>query len=169
MAKRTVEVEGLISFYPIDMLKYAEKKISLVGWGDQQVMLHTVNGHAGLSVVSENRIIKFGLTPWLQGLVAVIPAPSRYCHGTLGEHADLVLEMRQNAFEDAMVAIETEDVLLLAEAVTTTYLAQQYMGAELLPNKGEIAKRFSGRFGVYVFNQPHAIDSDIKSKSVIAA
>jgi hypothetical protein len=159
------------SFYPIDMLKYAEKKISLVGWGEWQVMLHTLNGHTGLTVVEDNRITKFGLTPWLKGLIAVVPTKARYCHGhaPLGECADIVMEMRRNAFEDAMTAIDNQDVLLLAEAVITTYLAQQQMGAELLPNCGEIAKRFSGRYGVYVFSQPIAITDDIKSNAVMAA
>lgn len=153
------------------MLKYGEKKISLVGWGELQVMLHMVNGRAGISVVSDNRITKFGMTPWLQGLIAVIPTTARYCHGKepLGDCAGLVLSMRRNAFDDAMQAIDNQDVLLLAEAVTATYMAQQYMGAELLPNRGEIAKRFSGRYGVYVFKQPHAIAADIKSNSVLAA
>jgi hypothetical protein len=167
-----VEVKGLrVSFYPIDMLKYAEKKISLVGWGEWQVMLHTVNNHTGLSVVENNRITKFGFAPWLKGLIAVVPTKARYCHGhePLGEHAGMVLEMRRNAFEDAMTAIESQDVLLLAEAVIITYMAQQQMGAELLPNRGEIAKRFSGRFGLYLFGQPLADADDIKSNSVMAA
>lgn len=151
-------------------MKYAEKKISLVGWGEIQVMLHTINGLSGLTVVSDNRIIKFGMTPWLNGLIAVIPTTARYRHGAepIREHADFILQMRESAFLDAMTAIDNQDVYLLAEAVTTTYMAQQFMGAELLPNKGEIGKRFSGRYGVYVFPEPHAITSDVKSNSVLA-
>jgi hypothetical protein len=153
------------------MMKYAEKKVSLVGWGDYQVMLHTVNGHAGVSVVQANRIVQFGLTPWLQGLVAVVPTTARYFHGKepLGDCAELVMQMRENAFVDAVNAINEQNLSLLAEAVITTYMAQQSMGADLLPNRGEIAKRFSGRFAVYIFNQPHAITADIKSNSVMAA
>lgn len=153
------------------MLKYAEKKISLVGWGEWQVMLHTFNGHTGLTVVENNRLTKFGLTPWLKGLIAVVPVKARYCHGQvpLGECAEMVLQMRQSAFEDAIAAIDNQDVMLLAEAVVTTYLAQQQMGAEVLPNCGEIAKRFSGRFGLYFFGQPFAITDDIKSNAVMAA
>jgi hypothetical protein len=151
-------------------MKYAEKKISLVGWGEQQVMLHSMNGHSGLSVVSDNRITAFGLAPWLKGLVAVVPTTARYCHGAepLGDCAGLVMSMRQEAFADALQAILTQDVLLLAEAVVTTYLAQRHMGAELLPNRGEIAKRFSGRFGVYIFGQDHAISAAMKSAAVMA-
>jgi hypothetical protein len=151
-------------------MKYAEKKISLVGWGEWQVMLHTINCHTGITVVENNRITKFGLTPWLKGLIAVVPTTARYCHGQqpLGECAEIVLEMRRNAMQDALVAIEHQDVALLAEAVVTTYLAQQQMGAELLPNRGEIAKRFSGRLGLYVFGTP-ICDGDLKSKAVMAA
>jgi hypothetical protein len=158
-------------FYLIDMLKYTEKKISLVGWGDYQVMLHTVNGHTGLSVVENNRLVKFGLTPWLQGLIAVVPTTALYCHGRepLGDCADLIMQMRSNAFQDALQAINEQNIPLLAEAVMTTYMAQQHMGAELLPNRGEIAKRFSGKFGVYVFREPHAVGANLKSKSVMFA
>lgn len=153
------------------MLKYAEKKISLVGWGEWQIMLHTVNNRTGISVVENNRITKFGLAPWLKGLIAVVPTTARYHHGhePLGECASMVLQMRENAFQDGITAIETQDVLLLAEAVITTYVAQQQMGAELLPNRGEIAKRFTGRFGLYLFGQPIAATDDIKSKAVMAA
>lgn len=152
-------------------MKYAEKRISLVGWGETQVMLHTVNGRTGLSVFSESRLLKFGLTPWLHGHIAVLPVTERYRHGQepLGENAEFIMSLRQSAFNDALLAIENQDVLLLAETVTTTYMAQQYMGAELLPHKGEIAKRFSGCYGVYVFPQPHAITAELKSNSVMAA
>jgi hypothetical protein len=158
------------SFYQIEM-KLAEKKISLVGWGEKQVMFHTVNGHPGVSVVDNNRITLFGLTPWLRGLVAAVPAEARYCHGTLPdpENAELVSNMRDSAFIDAITALETQDICLLAEAITTTYMAQQYMGAELLPNRGEIAKRFSGRFGLYLFQQPHAVTAELKSNAVMAS
>jgi hypothetical protein len=64
------------------MLKYAEKKISLVGWGEWQIMLHTVNNHTGISVVENNRITKFGLAPWLKGLIAVVPPRPATATGT---------------------------------------------------------------------------------------
>jgi hypothetical protein len=153
------------------MLKYAEKKMSLVGWGEWQIMLHTINDRPGISVVENNRITKFGFTPWLKGLIAVVRTTAHYCHGQqpLGECASMVLQMRESAFQDGVTAIETQDVMLLAEAIITTYVAQQQMGAEILPNRGEIAKRFTGRFGLYLFGQPLAATDDIKSKSVMAA
>lgn len=152
-------------------MNYSEKKISLVGWGDQQVMLHVLNGHVGVSVVNDGKISLFGVTPWLKGLVAVVPSLARYVHGTLPkpEHAEMILQMRQSALDDAISALKQKDIGLLAEAVTTTYLAQQFMGAELLPNKGEIAKRFSGRFSLYVFRQKQIIAPDIQLNSVLAA
>lgn len=151
-------------------MKYAEKKVSLVGWGEWQVMLHTINCHVGLTVVENNRVTRFGLTPWLKGLIAVVPTTARYCHGEhpLGECAELILRMRYDAVQDAIVAIERQDVNLLAESVIATYMAQQQMGAEILPHRGEIAKRFSGRCGLYVFSAP-ICDGDLKSKAVMAA
>lgn len=165
-----MEVQGLTSFYQSNM-KYAEKKISLVGWGELQVMLHVINGTYGVSVVEDNRITRFGLTPWLKGRVAVVPTTAHYAHASrsITEHADLILNMRGSAFIDAISAIEHKDIYLMAEAITTTYMAQHYMGAEHLPNRGELAKRFSGRFGVYLFDGPHAMTKDIKSNSVVAA
>jgi hypothetical protein len=152
-------------------MKYAEKKISLVGWGTEQVLLHTINGHPGISVVQQNRLKLFGLTPWLKGLIAAMPTKARYCHGTppAPEHVDMVLQMRRNAVDDAVEAIYTQNIYLLAEAVVTTYMAQQYMGAELLPNKGEIGKRFSGSWGVYVFPEPISNYKDLKTNTVLVA
>jgi hypothetical protein len=151
-------------------MKYAEKKISLVGWGEWQVMLHTVNCHTGISVVENNRITLFGLTPWLKGLITVVPTTARYCHAAqpLGACAELILQMRRDAMEAAVQAIKDQNVLLLAEAVVTTYMAQQQMGAEVLPHRGEIAKRFSGKHGLYVFGQPIS-DAAMKSLAVMAA
>lgn len=153
-------------------MKYAEKRISLVGWGELQIMLHVINGHHGISVVEDNRVTKFGLTPWLNGRIAVVRTLARYCHGREPLNEDtgpLILNMRGSAFEAGITALEHQDVYLLAEAVTTTYMAQQYMGAELLENRGEIAKRFSGRYGVYLFPEPHAMTAECKSQSVVAA
>lgn len=155
-------------------MKYAEKKISLVGWGEWQVMLHTIKSDnaclTGLTVVENNRITRFGLTPWLKGLITVVPTTARYCHAAqpLGECAELILQMRRDAMEAAIQAIMDQNVLLLAEAVVTTYMAQQQMGAEVLPHRGEIAKRFSGRHGLYVFGQPIS-DAGMKSIAVMAA
>jgi hypothetical protein len=152
------------------MQKYTEKKVSLVGWGEWQVMLHVINGNPGVSVVKNNRITMFGVTPWLKGLIGVVRTTARYCHGQVaqGDCADLVLQMRQSAFEDAVQAVLNQDVPLLAEAVMTTYMAQQQMGAELLPHKGEIAKRFSGHFGVYLFSKPSNVSAEIKLNAVMA-
>lgn len=153
------------------MSKLVEKKVSLVGWGGKQVLLHTVNGHPGVSVFERNRVTAFGLAPWLKGLIAVIPPNARYRHGTppAPEHVELVLAMRNSAFNDAIEALYTQDIYLLAEAVSTTYMAQQYMGGELLPNLGEIGKRFSGNWGVYVFQTPTAINKKLKTHSVLVA
>jgi hypothetical protein len=82
-------------------MKYSEKKISLVGWGEWQVMLHTIKSDnaclTGLTVVENNRITRFGLTPWLKGLITVVPTTARYCHAAqpLGACAELILQMRR--------------------------------------------------------------------------
>jgi hypothetical protein len=152
-------------------MKSTEQKISLVGWGEEQVMLHTLNGHPGVSVVENGSVRCFGMVPWLKGLIAVLPPKARYVHGTqpAPEHVEMVLGMRQSAVEDAIQALYTKNIFLLGEAVATTYVAQQYMGGGLMPNLGEIGKRFSGNWGVYIFSTPHHITQKVRKASILVA
>lgn len=150
-------------------MKRTEHKVSLVGWGEEQVVLHMINGNPGVTVFRNNKLTLFGMTPWLRGRIAVLPPNANYNHGTPPhpEHVDLVINMRLHAVNDAVSALLSKDINLLAEAVSTTYMAQQYMGGELLPHLGEIGKRFSSKWGVYVFRDPEAMNPLLKTYSLI--
>jgi hypothetical protein len=130
-----------------------ETKISLVGWGDWQVMFHSINGAPGLSVVRGGRIVQFGMAPWLHGLVATYAQHHPFQLSSNGVNNTLRL-MRIKAFFIAERAIRNQDVKLLAKAVETTYQAQQIMGAKPLPHKGELAKRSAGIASLYLFGKP---------------
>lgn len=152
-------------------MKFVEKKISLVGWGEMQVLLHSCNGHPGFSVFDRNRLTLFGMAPWLKDRVIVLPTTAKYQHGTppAPEHVDVILEARRRAVAQAVEALYTQDIDLLGLAVTATYAAQRFMGAQPLPELGEIGRRFSGKFGVYLFKNPSAIGKNLRNDSVLVA
>jgi hypothetical protein len=150
------------------MTHAAETKISLVGWGDDQVILHDSSTQIGVSIWRGGRLRSFALAPWLRGVVAVIKAPSVYDH-TLPSDYDkkFVAFLRTESMKAAREAIMEQDVYLLAEAIITTYTAQQMMGGELLPNYGELGKRYAGRYGVYIFQSPDRTKKFISSSAVL--
>lgn len=151
-------------------MSIAEKKVSLVGWGVKQVVLHVFGKRCGISVF-DSRLTLFGETPWLSGLVVILPVDAKYVHGMAPapEHRDMVLAMRDSAVEDAIEAVKSQNIRLLGEAVSTTYMAQQYMGGEMLPDLGEVGRRFSGDLGVFLFEKKTAISKQIRDHAVLLA
>jgi hypothetical protein len=103
-----------------------EKKISLVGWGTDQVILHVIKKEIFLSVWEKQRMKLFSDAPWLHGRVAVIKSKTVYDHSTAkSDQMRLVLSMRKDAMADAIDAIYSQNINLLAEAVIGTYLANK--------------------------------------------
>jgi hypothetical protein len=146
----------------------SETKISLVGWGDDQIILHSKSSITGVSLWRAGRLRAFALSPWLSGCVAIIKAPTVYDH-TLPSDYDkkLVGFLRSEAIKAAREAILANDIYLMSEAVITTYTAQQMMGGELLPNYGEIGKRYAGSYGVYVFPTPDRTKKFLSTSAVL--
>lgn len=151
-------------------MKRNEASISLAGWGHEQIVLHVWCSQVGLSVWGGNRLRSFSLTPWLKGKIALIQSPNvRDKEGISEKMASTVLRLRQEAVRIAIAAIRTEDIYVLSEALTTTYAAQQLMGDGLLPNLGEIGKRHSMNFGVYLFSNQKRITKKLRTNSVLVA
>ncbi len=153
-------------------MKHNDARISLAGWGHEQVVLHIWCHGIGLSVWSGNHLRSFSLTPWLKGKIALINSPltrTREDEGVTQKIEHTVLRLRQEAVRIAVAAMRTEDIFVLSEAVTTTYAAQQLMGDGLLPNLGEIGKRHSKNFGVYLFSHQKRITKKLRTNSVLVA
>lgn len=147
-----------------------ESKISLVGWGDNQVILHAAPSIVGVSFLFKNRIHAFAATPWLKGKIVVMPVTTMYQHGKgRAELAKTIRHMRKEAMQAAWDAILAQDIFLLSEAVITTYWAQHLMGGELLPSIGEIGKRYAGSYGVYLFTDTKRIGQKLRKHSVLVS
>jgi hypothetical protein len=148
----------------------SESKLSLVGWGNDQVLVHIKRDMIGVSFWKDERLEAFSETPWLRDHVAVLNAPA-VTHELRYPEEALIRHMRTEAMKAAYEAVETEDIYLLSEAVITTYMAQQMMGHALLPSIGEIGKRYVGntRYTMYLFATPERVRKLKQTNSVLMA
>jgi hypothetical protein len=152
-------------------MKKSESKLSLVGWGDHQAVLHINCRVLGVSFWKDRQLQSFSVVPWLRGHLAVLNAPRGVQHERRYPDERVIRHMRTEAMKAAYEAVLNEDIYMLSEAIITTYMAQQMMGRALLPHMNEIGKRYAGneRFSVYLFAQPERVTKLKQTQSVLAA
>lgn len=152
-------------------MKKSESKMSLVGWSEDQVVLHINCKVIGVSFWKDWRLVSFSTTPWLRGHVAVLSAPQRTTHERRNPDMRVIQHMRTEAIKAAYDAVRNEDIYMMSEAIITTYMAQQMMGLDPLPNMNEIGKRYAGdeKYGLYLFAQPERVTKLKQTQAVFAA
>lgn len=133
-----------------------ERKLSLVGWGNNQLVLHeNTNGLIGVSFWKDRKLEAFSLTPWLRGHFAVIKVEEAQRERRYPDEK-LIRHMCTEAMKAAHEAIEAKDIYLLSEAIITSYMGQQMIGYHVLPERHEIGKRYTGNgtLSLYLFSTP---------------
>lgn len=145
-------------------------KLSLVGWGNDQAILHVEDGIIGISFWKDKRLCSFSKTPWLRGHFAVL-SNDMVKPELRNPSKTLIQHMRTEALKAAHEAVLSEDLFLLSEAIITTYMAQQMMGHRILPAIGEIGKRYAGdsRYSLYLFATSERVTRLKETKAVLMA
>lgn len=139
-----------------------EEKFQIAGFGTCPVIFHRFSDNrCGVSVWNNHKLTHFAETPWLANKLAFVHAekPFRLPKVTAMKTAKLALSIVNASVQTALEALEHQDVLLMAEAISSIYGLQKMAGAPTLPHRREVAKRHVTQGAVYLFGDyvPKAI------------
>lgn len=138
-----------------------EEKIQIAGFGTCPVIFHRFSGgRCGISVWNNHTLAIFAETPWLTNRLAHVRIPKPFkLPKTAGVPSGLAQSIIDSSVRSTVEALQSQDVLLLAEAVSSIYGLQKMSGAPTLPHRREVAKRHVNNGAVYLFGDtvPKAI------------
>lgn len=115
------------------------------------------DNRAGMSVWRGKNLLYFGETPWLKGHVFLGNPPKLFKTPRKGVEKTLTLSILESALGDAIVAMETQSLGLLCEAIASVYMTQLMLGADPLENIEESAKVYADNFALYLFMKPEMV------------
>lgn len=146
-----------------------EEKYQIAGFGTCPVIFHRFGvNRCGISIWNNHSLMYFAETPWLANRLAHVrlKRPFQLPIKSCGVPSGLAKSIIDSSIETTIEALQKQDVLILAEAVTSIYGLQKMVGAPTLPHRREVAKRHVPTGAVYLYGDhvPKAIraNNDIR-------